>query len=298
MRNAFIEGLCSYARESSDVILLVADLGYSVIEPFADQFPERFYNCGVAEQNMAGVAAGMASEGCHVFTYSIANFPTFRCAEQIRNDIDYHNVPVTTVAVGGGLAYGNMGYSHHAIQDLALMRLFPNHVICAPADAQEVFACMDFLSNAPQPSYLRLGRNDSFSCHNSKPTLELGHWNFCFGNPSSKKIFLATGGGVAIARNLLNGDSRYQDWGVYSLPLWGMKFKKDQARKILDSLELIVTVEDHIEDGGFGSWFKESLSDVCLDKTKIKSINLSSRVSSEVGSQDYLLNKYLNIPCF
>ena len=122
MRNAFIEELVQLARVNKNIALVVGDLGYKVVEPFAEEFPDRFINAGVAEQNMTGLAAGMASEGFHVFTYSIANFPTFRCAEQIRNDIDYHNLPVTVVTVGGGLSYGNLGYSHHAVQDFGLMR--------------------------------------------------------------------------------------------------------------------------------------------------------------------------------
>ena len=132
MRSAFIEELVELAKIQSNIALIVGDLGYSVIEPFAEMFPERFINAGVAEQNMTGLAAGMASEGYHVFTYSIANFPTFRCAEQIRNDVDYHNLPVTVVSVGGGLAYGSLGYSHHAVQDYALIRSFPNMLIASP----------------------------------------------------------------------------------------------------------------------------------------------------------------------
>ena len=99
MRTAFIEELTAQARLNPAIFLVVGDLGYSVIEPFAAEFPDRFLNAGVAEQNMAGLAAGLASEGFHVFTYSIANFPTLRCLEQIRNDICYHNLPVTSVAV-------------------------------------------------------------------------------------------------------------------------------------------------------------------------------------------------------
>ena len=142
MRNAFIEELVALARVNSQIALVVGDLGYSVIEPFAKEFPDRFINAGVSEQNMTGLAAGMASEGYHVFTYSIANFPTFRCAEQIRNDVAYHNLPVTVVAVGGGLAYGALGYSHHAVQDFALIRSMPNMLIAAPGDPHEVRACM------------------------------------------------------------------------------------------------------------------------------------------------------------
>ena len=138
MRTEFIKNLIAHAKNKKNIFLLVADIGYGVVEEFQKEFPDRFMNVGVAEQNMTGIAAGLASEGYHVFTYSIANFPTFRCAEQIRNDIDYHNLPVTIVSVGGGLAYGNLGYSHHAIQDYGLLRMMPNFSIASPGDPIEV----------------------------------------------------------------------------------------------------------------------------------------------------------------
>lgn len=145
MRNRFINDLTNVAKINTNIALVVGDLGYGVIEEFADLYPDRFFNAGVAEQNMMGLCAGLASEGLHVFAYSIANFPLFRCAEQIRNDIDYHNLPVTIVSVGGGLSYGNLGYSHHAIQDYALIRSFPNMLIASPGDPMEVSSCLDFL---------------------------------------------------------------------------------------------------------------------------------------------------------
>ena len=176
MRDMFIKELVLHARKNDNIALIVGDLGFSVVEPFAKEFPERFINAGVAEQNMTGIAAGMASEGYHVFTYSIANFPTFRCAEQIRNDIDYHNLPVTIVSVGGGLVYGNLGYSHHAVQDYALLRSLPNMLIVAPGDSLEVKACLRFLIANPQPSYLRLGKTVESSFHTNVPEVKPGHW--------------------------------------------------------------------------------------------------------------------------
>ena len=158
MRNAFIDELCTLAETNDRIFLIVGDLGYNVVEPFAQRFPDRFLNAGVSEQNMTGVAAGLAADGYHVFTYSIANFPTFRCAEQLRNDIAYHDLPVTVVAVGGGLAYGNLGYSHHAVQDYALIRCMQNMLIAAPGDPAEVRACLRYLTANPGPSYLRLGK--------------------------------------------------------------------------------------------------------------------------------------------
>jgi len=158
MRNAFIKELVAAAEENNKIVLVVGDLGYGVVEPFSERFPDRFFNSGVAEQNMMGIASGLASEGCHVFVYSIANFPLFRCAEQIRNDVDYHGYAVTIVSVGGGVAYGNLGYSHHAVQDYSLVRSLPNMLIASPGDPNETTACIRYLLNNPQPSYLRLGK--------------------------------------------------------------------------------------------------------------------------------------------
>ena len=152
MRNTFIETLIKKAEIDLSIILIVGDLGYNVIEPFQSNFPDRFINAGVCEQNMASMAAGLASEGYKVFIYSIANFPTFRCAEQIRNDIDYHKLPVTIVSVGSGVGYGNLGYTHHALQDYALMRSFPNMQILSPGNNNELIGSLNYIKKNPQPS--------------------------------------------------------------------------------------------------------------------------------------------------
>jgi transketolase len=134
MRTAFFRTLLDLAATDSRVSLVVGDLGFGVVEPFAEKFPDRFVNAGVAEQSMTGIAAGMALTGQIVFTYSIANFPTIRCLEQIRNDVCYHGIDVKIVAVGSGFAYGALGMTHHATEDLALMRALPGMVVIAPGD--------------------------------------------------------------------------------------------------------------------------------------------------------------------
>ena len=149
MRKKFIEILSKKIKLNKKIFFIVGDLGYNVVEPIAKNYPQNFLNVGVAEQNMAGLAAGIASEGYHVLVYSIANFPTFRCAEQIRNDIDYHNSNVTIVAVGAGLSYGHQGYSHHALQDYSLMRSFPNMEIISPGDNFELRKCMEYCFKNP-----------------------------------------------------------------------------------------------------------------------------------------------------
>ena len=176
MRNIFIDELTKAAKKNKKIILVVNDLGYSVIENFAKKFPNQFFNAGVAEQNMMGLASGLAMEGNHVFVYSIGNFPSFRCAEQIRNDIDYHNLPVTIVNAGGGLGYGSLGYSHHSLQDYALLRIFPNILIASPCDNMEARSCVRYLIKNPQPSYLRLVKKNNFLFHKELPKVKPGDW--------------------------------------------------------------------------------------------------------------------------
>jgi transketolase len=228
----------------------------------------------------------MASEGYHVFTYSIANFPTFRCAEQIRNDIDYHNLAVTTVVVGGGLAYGALGYSHHAVQDYALMRAFPRMLIAAPGDPLEVRSCMRYLVANPQPSYLRLGKSGEAAIHSDIPELEPGRWALVRGNITDRKILLSTGATLPLALDW-QAQPDYRDFAVCSLPLWGMHAKIAQPKQLAEHDE-IVTLEDHLIDGGFGSWLLEaaSMTPDCLAKITIKA--LSPSVCGMVASQTKL----------
>jgi transketolase len=288
MRNAFIDELVRQARVDERVTLVVGDLGYSVVEPFADEFPKRFFNSGVAEQNMMGLAAGMASEGRHVYVYSIANFPTFRCAEQIRNDVDYHKLPVTVVTVGGGLAYGALGYSHHAVQDYGLMRMMPNMLIASPGDPLEVRACMAYLAANPQPSYLRLGKAGEAHVHKDTPPVEPGCWtpvSVSSGAPRRRAI-VATGAALANAWQWVNA-GRIDEYDVYSLPLWGMASKPAQAEQVR-RYEWLTTVEDHLVDCGFGSWMQEALmgEPSLLPRVAIKA--LDSRVAGMVAQQKTL----------
>lgn len=286
MRNAFIEELVQAASVNEKIALVVGDLGYGVVEPFAKQFPKRFFNAGVAEQNMMGLSAGLASEGFHVFVYSIANFPTFRCAEQIRNDVDYHNLPVTIVAVGGGLAYGNLGYSHHAVQDYALMRAMPNMLIASPGDPMEARACMRYLINNPQPSYLRLGKAGEKNLHPEVPELTPGKW-LKLGCGTAQKTFLTTGAPLALAKSWFESSVKYNDCAIHSLPLWGMKWKSVQAEQIREWNE-VLTLEDHLLDGGFGSWLMESLISQPILLSKLRLKYLYPSVCGSVGKQEVL----------
>lgn len=288
MRNAFIDQLILHAKKNEKIFLIVGDLGFSVIEPFVELFPDRFLNAGVAEQNMMGMAAGIASEGYHVFVYSIANFPTFRCAEQIRNDVDYHKLPVTIVSTGGGLGYGNLGYSHHAIQDYGLMRMFPNMIIAAPGDPMEVRGCINYLVKNPQPSYLRLGKSGEPCLHKTIPEINPGEWLQINKNKerSVDKTLLTTGGVLFIANQWLTSE-KYRDYSLHSIPLWGMSLKSTQEKKAQE-WNVIVTIEDHLRDCGFGSWFSEAIHDISELNLNHKVISLDSNVCGLVGSQSEL----------
>ncbi|WP_150290128.1 transketolase family protein [Sphingobium estronivorans] len=279
MRNAFIEELTALAESHDHIALIVGDLGYSVIEEFADRFPDRFVNAGVAEQNMTGLAAGMASEGYHVFTYSIANFPTFRCAEQIRNDVDHHRLPVTVVAVGGGVAYGALGYSHHAVQDYALMRAMPHMTIAAPGDPLETRACLRWLVANPGPSYLRLGKAGEPRFHDSIPDVAPGRW-VKVRDGDDDSILLSTGAALGAAM------SRAEGRAVWSLPLWSMAAKADQPAQIARH-ERVTTLEDHLADGGFGSWLTESVAGTPA-AGRIEPIALSAEICDRVAGQSTL----------
>jgi transketolase len=280
MRTAFINELIEQARLNPKVFLVVGDLGFSVIEPFAKEFPDRYLNAGVAEQNMTAVAAGLASEGYHVFTYSIANFPTLRCFEQIRNDICYHNLPVTVVAVGGGVAYGNLGYSHHAVQDIAALRSLANITVFSPADPDEAAACVRLALQRGKPSYLRLGKAGEKKLH-APSDLTIGPLLVREGN--APVALVATGSVLKSA--LAAADvlaARGIQTAVYSCPV--LAGEVAEKFKILWQHKRIVSVEEHGIAGGFGSFLKEIAP--ATVEIRIRAIPASN--CSLVGGQDFL----------
>ena len=290
MRKIFINQLVKAATKNKKIVLIVGDLGYGIVEPFKKKFPDRFFNAGVAEQSMAGLAAGLALKGFHVFIYSIANFPTFRCAEQIRNDIDYHNLSVTIVSVGAGLGYGNLGYSHHAIQDYALLRSFPNMIIASPSNNQEVEGTMNYLLKNPQPSYLRLDKSLELDCSKKIPSINPGKWIFYKRNKSKSKNLIISTGSVFTNCKRLSLKNKNYDW--VTLPIWGMKFKNQQIKN-LKKYKKVITVENHLQDGGFGSWLSETLTQKQNNiQTKIVSKFLDKNVIGKVGSEKYLNSRY------
>jgi transketolase len=257
MRTAFIKQLCTLADQDERIWLLCGDLGYNVLDVFANRFPARYLNAGVAEQNMTGMAAGLALMGKTVFTYSIASFPVMRCLEQIRNDVCYHNLNVKIVAVGGGLAYGSHGYTHHGVEDLAVMSAMPNLTIAAPADPIETRAVTSILANQPGPAYLRLGKAGEPVLHEEDTKVELG-----------KAIQIADGSDLTIISiggmlgTVLKAGEELRRRGIYPRILSMPFLVPLDSTAILDAAEQtggILTVEEH-GPGGLGAAVAETLA--------------------------------------
>jgi transketolase len=280
MRTAFLSELTAQARRRPEIFLVVGDLGFSVVEPFAKEFPDRFLNAGVAEQNMTGVAAGLASEGYHVFTYSIANFPTLRCLEQIRNDVAYHRLPVTVVSVGAGFAYGNLGYSHHAVQDIGILRALPEMAVLSPADPGEALECARWLAENPGPSYLRLGKAGEPRLHETRGITQ-GPLKVLHGQ--SDCALVSTGSVLkevlAAARELEN-DGIFVS--VFSCP-WLQPVTPAFFHPLARFRHLVV-VEEHLAGGGLASLLREHVS----KGPEIISLAPSPEILRQVGSQEFL----------
>jgi transketolase len=261
----------------------VGDLGYGVIEEFATKYPDRFLNAGISEQNMLGVASGLAGTGFKVFVYSIANFPTMRCLEQIRNDVAYHNLNVTVVSVGAGFAYGTLGYSHFAIEDLSVMRVFPNMEVYSPGDSHELEIALPYLLKKPGPKYLRLGKN-------GEPLLDsatITSPETARGNKIGSKIaVLSTGSiGIEVTKALKELSlANAQMVSHFSVPFFS---SQTLASIELQDFEKVITVEEHVLDGGFGSYILEYLELNQL-QIRVKRIGISRSFNYEIGDQGYL----------
>lgn len=290
MRNTFINTLCSLAATHDDVFLLCGDLGYSVLEPFAKAYPDRFLNVGVAEQNMTQVAAGLAREGYNVFTYSIGNFPTLRCMEQIRYDVCYHEASVKVVAVGAGYAYGPQGVSHHTTEDIAMLRALPNMTVCAPADPVEARAAAEFMVRHRGPGYVRINKAGEPVVHASDAAIVLTPGEFIQVRAGREAAVLVTGAMLGTIVNEVRDNGR--DYAIYSVPFVG-KYSRTALATLADTFDTVITVEEHQLSGGFGSSIVEALSDLyCAGgiarMPKVRRIGIPDRFIGVSGSQDYL----------
>lgn len=285
MRIAFIETLCELAGQDERIWLLTGDLGFSVLERFAQRFPARYVNMGVAEQNMTGVAAGLAIEGKIVFTYSIANFPVMRCLEQIRDDACYHNLNVKIVAVGGGLAYGAAGYTHHAVEDLAVMRAMPNMTVLAPGDPMEARLATRIIVNRHGPCYLRLGKGGEPAVHKSEPAFEIG--KAIVVREGADVTLVSTGGILNEALSAADQLAPQIQARILSMPTV-KPLDEESLRRAADDTRLLVTIEEHSALGGLGSAVAQALAERKSAGCPLLTLNLGSELLPAAGSQQVL----------
>ncbi len=294
MRDSFVHTLIELAKADPSIELLTGDLGFGVLKPYWESVPDQFLNVGIAEQNMASVAAGMALTGKTVFTYSIGNFPTLRCLEQIRNDCAYHHANVKIVCVGGGFVYGSLGMSHHATEDLAIMRALPDVVVMAPGDPEEAITATRLIARYPGTCYLRLGRGGEARVHEPLDDYQLGQ-ALCIrrSNPEAKvRIALLSTGGILDEACAAAETLAAQGLGLeqYSFPTV-KPLDANLIRQLSQRCNLIVTVEEHNILGGFGSAVAEVMAE-CASSSRLLRIGIQDLYSVCVGSQKYLREQY------
>ncbi len=290
MRTAFIEALFELAKQDERIMLVVGDLGFRVVTPFMEQLPRQFLNAGVAEQNMTTIAAGMALSGKIVFTYSIANFPTLRCLEQVRNDVCYHHANVKIVSVGGGFAYGSLGVTHHATEDLAVMRALPGMVVVAPGDPVETRAATRAITAYPGPCYLRLGKAGEPNVHQTAIDFELG--KAIHMREGGDATLISTGG---LLQTTVRAAQRLADEGIKTRVLSMHTLKPLDTEAVLAAARetrAIVTIEEHSIIGGLGSAVAEVLAEADGARVAFKRIGLPSAFSPHFGSQEYLQDRH------
>jgi transketolase len=294
MRDTFIRILTKLTTINENIILLTGDLGFGVLDDFSRRFPKNYLNVGVAEQNMTGIAAGLALEGRIVFTYSIANFPTLRCLEQIRNDICYHDLNVNIISIGGGFSYGQLGMSHHATEDLSIMRSLPNLLTIAPTGLWETKEATKAIINNKSASYLRLDKSagDDLPNDDENSKYTIGKARLL---RKGKDCTIIVAGGileeVIEAVNFL--EKKNISASIISMHTIN-PIDKDSIMRAYDQTNAIITVEEHALNGGLGSAVAECLFDAQLNNSnrKFLRIALENKFSSIVGDQKYLRKIY------
>lgn len=291
MRNHVIDELVKFASFDERVFLVTADLGFNVVEKFRDAYPDRYLNVGIAEQNMCSVAAGLALEGYKVFTYSIGNFPTLRGIEQIRNNICYHNANVKILSVGGGFAYGDLGMTHHATEDIAMMRALPNMRVYVPSDEVDAVACFKEAISFDGPAFIRMARGKETVFHEANEFID------------SSKLQRYTNIGkdvnIITCGTLLGEGKKLQkmfeekgiDAGSFSV-LRVKPLPEDEIKELAKKTKLIITMEEHNVVGGFGGAVAEVLSEIIGEHAVLYRAGLQDKYTSEVGDQAFLRDYY------
>lgn len=291
MRRVFTNFCLESASNHMNFQLLTADLGYGMFDDYRSSFPDNFINVGVAEQNLIGIATGMALSGIYPVCYSIGNFPTLRCLEQIRNDAAYHNASIIIVSSGGGFGYGQLGMSHHATEDIGIMSVLPNVEIYAPATPAEAALILPHIYNRGGVKYLRLEKTGDDYQHLNNNPLEDGFFQYREG---SDGLVLALGTTLNEAMDAADKLSKLGiQISVCSLAVVKSSDKNIHLnlRILLKKYKVVVTIEEHNDLGGIGSRVCDIVATSGI-KTKVTKIGMKDCYSSIVGDQIFLRNEY------
>lgn len=285
MRNIFAQELTNIAREDKRVVLLSGDIGNKLFDEFKKVAPERFYNCGVAEANMTGVAAGLAKMGFRPFTYTITPFATVRCMEQIRIDLCYNNVPAVIVGTGSGLSYAELGPTHHSCDDIGLLRMFPNMTILCPCDPVEVRLAVRGALKQDGPVYIRLGKKGEPIIHKTDPDFKIGR---SITVRDGKDVCILSTGTImslslSVAESLQNKGISARVESFHTVKPLDTELLEDVTRRY----RVIASIEEHSLIGGLGSAISEWMSDNAPSKARLLRFGTEDRFLEKVGSQEY-----------
>lgn len=282
MRNAFAEEITKIAAADPKVVLLSGDIGNRLFDEYKQKFPTRFYNCGVAEANMASMAAGLAMCGFRPITYTITSFNTTRCLEQIRVDICYHNMPVIVVGVGSGLSYATLGCTHHTCEDISFLRSIPNMTVVCPGDSLELRSLLWDAMKQKGPIYIRMGKKGEPKVYEELPQAKIGKANII---KNGKDIcILATGNLLPMAMEV----SKILPIPVQVVSLHTVKPLDIAAlRSFSQNFSLFATLEEHSLIGGIGSAIAEWMVDNNIQIPLVR-FGTKDEFPHKLGSQDYI----------
>jgi transketolase len=290
MRNAFADELTNLADDDQRIVMLSGDIGNKLFDKFRAAHPDRFFNCGVAEQNMMGVAAGMAMSGLRPIAYTIAPFCTTRCLEQIRTDACYHDAPVTIVGVGAGLSYANLGPTHHSCEDISLLRSLPNMVVVCPGDAWEVRGALREAMKRDQPIYIRMGKKGEPTIHKEVPA------DFTLGRAiivreGTDVCLLSTGNMLPEA---IEAGHLLKESGVSAHVVSFHTVKPLDTgclAQAFSSFRLVATIEEHSLIGGFGSAVAEWMIDNGVTRSPLVRFGTPDAFFKLSGEQEFAREK-------
>ena len=288
MRGAFAKTLTEIAGRDPRVFLLTGDLGYMALEPFAEKFPDRFINVGVAEQNMVGIASGLAEAGYLPFVYSIVTFAVLRPYEFIRNGPVMHKLPVRIVGVGGGLEYGHNGASHWGLEDVAVMRVQPGLTVVAPADHEQTRAALSATWNLPGPVYYRLGKDDRTTIPGLKGRFALGHAQLIA--EGNDLLMISMGSITAEAASAV---AKLSENGISCALIVVASLNPPPVADLetyLRNYKLAITVEAHYSVGGLGSLVSEIVAANALN-CRVVRCAVKDTPDGTTGGQSYLYKK-------